>query len=199
VLTRDIDLDDYKPWTPIGTSLADGSLRADTGREFSGAFNGRGFAIKNLHLCTGGAQYSGLFGYASMARIENFSVELAGEDAEADTVELDIVTHDVYGKVYAGAVLGFANYVTLKDIVVKSAAPDGIAVSCEGATEFYFGGIAGGTINAGSTRIEYCAALSPSISLTGAGGKTGYRIARIGTNSATSWGNIAKSDMSVTG
>jgi hypothetical protein len=142
VLTRDIDLDDYKPWTPIGTSLADGSLKADTGREFSGAFDGRGFSIKNLHLNTGGAQYSGLFGYASMARIENFSVELAGED-EADTVELDIVTHDVYGKVYVGAVLGFGNYVTLKDIVVKSAAPDGIAASCEGATEFYFGGLAG--------------------------------------------------------
>ena len=66
VLTADIDLSDFD-WTPIG--------KAKT-TAFSGELDGAGHTVSGLYI-NSSANYSGLFGYANNATIENLTV--AGE------------------------------------------------------------------------------------------------------------------------
>jgi hypothetical protein len=158
-LTANINLAAFDPWTPIGTSIATDNSDdyTVTRREFTGTFDGKGYAVENLRL-DGEASYSGLFGYARMASIKNLTIKLAAGDITLSgggrhyigaaagfvysteitgiRVENDLtVTGD--NTLYAGNVIGYALYSAPKDIVSTG----DLDVSSEAAV--YAGGLVG--------------------------------------------------------
>jgi hypothetical protein len=133
-LGADIDLDSFAPWTPIGTSMPDGTLFAATGKEFTGSFNGKGHTIRNLRL-NADAPYIGLFGYVRQAVVENFTLELA-------EAALDVSAGGRYN-IYLGAVAGFAHASTIRNVSVRGADGGGFSVSVTDTPTFYAGGIVG--------------------------------------------------------
>ena len=96
VLGGDIDASATRSWNsgagfePIGTISI----------PFSGALDGQGYAIRNLYINRGDADYVGLFGYVS------------GELATIANVALDNAT--VTGRNYTGALMGYNNNCTIK-------------------------------------------------------------------------------------
>ena len=89
MLDGDIDASATRSWNsgagfaPIGTSSI----------PFSGSFDGQGYAIRNLYINRGDAEYVGLFGYVS------------GELATISNVALDNAT--ITGRNYTGALMGY--------------------------------------------------------------------------------------------
>ncbi len=65
IQTADIDLGGCE-WNPIGRSTA--------GQNFSGAYDGGGFAISGLSITSRSISYIGFFSYVSNARIENLTL-----------------------------------------------------------------------------------------------------------------------------
>jgi hypothetical protein len=78
VLTADIDLGGYGPWTPIGqVGTVDSNGQPTGGLEpFTGYFYGKGRRILGLELPGGSIYKIGLFGYTDGARIQDLVVEL---------------------------------------------------------------------------------------------------------------------------
>jgi hypothetical protein len=79
VLTADIDLSGFGPWTPIGKVITDADVYGTpaTSEPFTGNFYGQGHSIRGLELPGGSVKKIGLFGYAVDARIQDLVVELA--------------------------------------------------------------------------------------------------------------------------
>lgn len=89
VLLNDIDASSIKDWTPAGT--------AET--PFTGVFNGRDFAIRNINWTVSDAGNAGIIGYAKDATVKNLTV---GAEGDRITVSGDAA------QVNAGAVAGYA-------------------------------------------------------------------------------------------
>lgn len=115
-MTKDIDLKDKQPWTPIG----DGQENA-----FSGKFNGGGNSISNM-VCNGdGAQ--GLFGFLDGASIQNLTVngEVSGSGdytggiagyAQDSSFENVSMNGNVSGEGdYTGGLVGYTENCIIKD------------------------------------------------------------------------------------
>jgi hypothetical protein len=136
-LSRDLDLsvleDEYEEltggWTPIGASESS---------PFSGQFDGKNHAVRNLALAQYDTQYIGLFGYVlgtegSHAGIKNFTITL-----DADYSELDLT---LQANQFAGIVSGIAQYTDFENITIQGG---GITLDKTGETgNYYFGGITG--------------------------------------------------------
>jgi hypothetical protein len=104
VLTADIDLGSFGPWTPIGKAAAVDSYGTPTGdghEPFKGYFYGEGRRILGLQLPAGSAhKMIGLFGYTNGARIRNLVVELA-----AGTISLSAMGTSV---LHGGGIAGWS-------------------------------------------------------------------------------------------
>ncbi len=63
-LTADIDLNNQE-WVPIGT----------TSNSFTGTFNGKGYAVKNIKITTAYADGTGFFGQIANGKVQNLGIE----------------------------------------------------------------------------------------------------------------------------
>lgn len=140
IYLNNIDEDNYAhKWTPIANY-------ADTGRVFSGIFDGKGFTIYGLSI-DNGKDYQGLFGYLSGAQIKN----------------VKIASSHVHGGSEVGGIAGYSDNRTSITSCTVNANITGVN---------NVGGITGYLINGGN--ITYCS-FGGSISATGhrIGGITG--------------------------
>jgi hypothetical protein len=158
-LTGDIDLAGFDPWTPIGTSIIVDNPEEYyyTGREFTGAFDGQGKTIQNLHL-KGSAVYAGLFGYTLFAAIKDVTIQLAAGDVTLSG-----------GKQFAGAAAGFAVGTNISDVTVEN------NLTLSGGYHVYAGNVIGYALY--STPVELAADGDLDVSGSGnvyAGGLIGY-------------------------
>jgi hypothetical protein len=118
MLVSDIDLSG-KYWTPIGSSSS---------TAFSGIFNFNGHVISGLMIDSDSLAYGGLFGYTSGATIINGYI---------DGAFIKINCDDSTTKVYAGALVGFAENTSISNVSVSA----DIMVTSKAST--YVGGLVG--------------------------------------------------------
>jgi hypothetical protein len=148
VLGGDIDASATRNWNsgagfaPIGTSSS----------PFSGALDGQGYAIRNLYINRGGADYIGLFGNAS------------GELASISNVTLDNAV--ITGRNYTGALLGYNNNCTIK----KCSSTGSVNATS------YVGGLVGRSQASPPTSISNCYSTSAVSGSGGVGGLIGYNV-----------------------
>ncbi|MDR1257534.1 MAG: hypothetical protein LBJ86_07295, partial [Spirochaetaceae bacterium] len=132
-LSRDLDLsvleDEYEEltggWTPIGALFSS---------PFSGQFDGKNYAVKNLAPAQYDTQYIGLFGIVigtvdARAAIKNFTITL-----DADYSELDLI---LQADQFAGIVSGMAQYTDFENITIQGG---GITIDKTGDTGMYYFG-----------------------------------------------------------
>ena len=132
VLLNDIDASSIKEWVPAGTKTS----------PFTGNFDGKGHAIKNISWATDLAEspYAGIFGYARKASVVALNV---GADGDVITLKCNAAS------VNAGAIVGYAEGGTVTGCTVR-------------ASQSYAGTGSGGDIRLGgicgysSANIENC-------------------------------------------
>lgn len=141
VLLNDIDAASIETWVPAGTSK----------NPFTGSFNGRGFAIKNIKW-TSDISNTGIFGYLRGARVENLKVGTSGDVFR--------VSGEV-SPINAGAVAGYAEN---SEIVNCSNCTDIIYTASVSGTTVCLAGICG---RSSSSKVQECSnkgnVLSPVI------------------------------------
>ncbi len=132
IYLNNIEEDNYaNKWTPIANY-------ADTGRVFSGIFDGKGFTIYGLSI-DNGKDYQGLFGYLSGAQIKN----------------VKIASSHIYGGSEVGGIAGYSDNATSITSCTVNATITGIN---------NVGGITGYLINSGNIT---CCSFGGSINATG--------------------------------
>ena len=156
ILNNDIDMSEITTWTPIG-KVESGHT---TVNPFTGVFDGKGFAIKNLRAnFTIGMESNlgyGLFGAIQNATIRNLKV--GSEDSEnqfsiSGTAVSGITIGGIAGYSENSVIEACSNYV---NIAFEAEDPAGILVSLGGITGTLNGGTLGGekkvyaTINYGN-------------------------------------------------
>jgi hypothetical protein len=135
-LLANIDLSDYAPWTPIGTSF-------DT---FEGTLDGKGHTVSGLTFQENSdAQYIGLFGYINGADIENLKVKV---EYNTDPINLKL-----NGEQSFGIIAGYATGANLAKITVSSAEPFTIYKTVNG--KLYAGGLVGYVASSSSIEQSY--------------------------------------------
>lgn len=87
-LCSNIDLN-YNEWNPIGASSSLGGV------DFSGTFDGQGYAIYNLKISGYSGQFAGLFAYLNTGTIKNLN--LINVDIEASSMNIGGLVGRVYG------------------------------------------------------------------------------------------------------
>ena len=98
-IANDIDLSDYaETWTSIG----------NYNREFGGIVDGNGKTIRGLKVDEADEMYVGLFAYLKNAVIKNLTVEV----------------EQVNGRVYVGALAGYANDTVIDNCGVRAASSE---------------------------------------------------------------------------
>ena len=98
-IANDIDLSDYaETWTSIG----------NYNREFGGIVDGNGKTIRGLKVDEADEMYVGLFAYLKNAVIKNLTVEV----------------EQVNGRVYVGALAGYANNTVIDNCGVRAASSE---------------------------------------------------------------------------
>ncbi len=141
IYLNDIEKEDYSnKWTPIANY-------ADTGRAFSGVFDGNGFTVYGLSI-DNDKDYQGFFGYLSGAQIKNLTISKAFVSAAE----------------YVGAIAGFSDKSTsITNCAVKTTSIVGVSD---------VGGITGYLQN--KSTVSYCS-VEGTINATGnrIGGITG--------------------------
>jgi hypothetical protein len=127
-LVQDIDLAGGS-WTPLGP---------DSANPFTGFLNGNGKTIKGLVLQAGEEEELvsiGLFGYLSLARVTNLTLELAND--LATPIELSGT-----GEQDIGALAGYTKDSYISDITVRAGNGKGLSITKSGG-DSYIGGVLG--------------------------------------------------------
>jgi hypothetical protein len=166
-LAQDIDLGE-DPWTPLGP---------DADNPFTGFLNGNGKTISGLVLQdgeegedeeSGELVYIGLFGYLSLARVSNLTLELANDFA----TPIELAT----GTQYIGALVGYTLNSVISDITVHAGAEKGLNITKTSGTS-YVGGVIGYVYSSNNQIQNIEADLSLKLEAGGAaygGGITAY-------------------------
>lgn len=120
VLLNDIDASSIKEWTPIGTAS----------NPFSGNFDGKGRAIRNINWTVNAANYpdAGLFGYTKGASILGLNVGDAGNKITVKGNAAGLNAGVIVGNAVGGSLTGCSNYTDL----VYEGNPSGAAVCVAG-------------------------------------------------------------------
>ena len=120
VLLNDIDASSIKEWTPIGTAS----------NPFSGNFDGKGRAIRNINWTVNAANYpdAGLFGYTKGASILGLNVGDAGNKITVKGNAAGLNAGVIVGNAVGGSLTGCSNYTDL----VYEGNPSGGAVCLAG-------------------------------------------------------------------
>ena len=105
VLLNDIDASSIKEWTPIGTAS----------NPFSGNFDGKGRAIRNINWTVNAANYpdAGLFGYTKGASILGLNVGDAGNKITVKGNAAGLNAGVIVGNAVGGSLTGCSNYTDL--------------------------------------------------------------------------------------
>ena len=105
VLLNDIDASSIKEWTPIGTAS----------NPFSGNFDGKGRAIRNINWTINAANYAdaGLFGYTKGASILGLNVGDAGNKITVKGNAATLNAGVIVGNAVGGSLTGCTNYADL--------------------------------------------------------------------------------------
>lgn len=105
VLLNDIDASSIKEWTPIGTAS----------NPFSGNFDGKGRAIRNINWTVNAANYpdAGLFGYTKGASILGLNVGDAGNKITVKGNAATLNAGVIVGNAVGGSLTGCTNYADL--------------------------------------------------------------------------------------
>lgn len=105
VLLNDIDASSIKEWTPIGTAS----------NPFSGNFDGKGHAIRNINWAVNAANYpdAGLFGYTKGASILGLNVGDAGNKITVKGNAAALNAGVIVGNAVGGSLTGCTNYADL--------------------------------------------------------------------------------------
>ena len=105
VLLNDIDASSIKEWTPIGTAS----------NPFSGNFDGKGRAIRNINWTVNAANYpdAGLFGYTKGASILGLNVGDAGNKITVKGNAAGLNAGVIVGNAVGGSLTGCTNYADL--------------------------------------------------------------------------------------
>ena len=114
VLLNDIDASSIKEWTPIGTAS----------NPFSGNFDGKGRAIRNINWTVNAANYpdAGLFGYTKGASILGLNVGDAGNKITVKGNDAGLNAGVIVGNAVGGSLTGCGNYT---DLVYEGNPSDG--------------------------------------------------------------------------
>ena len=120
VLLNDIDASSIKEWTPIGTAS----------NPFSGNFDGKGRAIRNINWTVNAANYpdAGLFGYTKGASILGLNVGDAGNKITVKGNAAGLNAGVIVGNAVGGSLTGCSNYTDL----VYEGNPSGGAICLAG-------------------------------------------------------------------
>lgn len=120
VLLNDIDASSIKEWTPIGTAS----------NPFSGNFDGKGRAIRNINWTVNAANYpdAGLFGYTKGASILGLNVGDAGNKITVKGNDAGLNAGVIVGNAVGGSLTGCSNYTDL----VYEGNPSGGAICLAG-------------------------------------------------------------------
>lgn len=120
VLLNDIDASSIKEWTPIGTAS----------NPFSGNFDGKGRAIRNINWTVNAANYPdvGLFGYTKGASILGLNVGDAGNKITVKGNAAGLNAGVIVGNAVGGSLTGCSNYTDL----VYEGNPSGGAICLAG-------------------------------------------------------------------
>ena len=120
VLLNDIDASSIKEWTPIGTAS----------NPFSGNFDGKGRAIRNINWTVNAANYpdAGLFGYIKGASILGLNVGDAGNKITVKGNAAGLNAGVIVGNAVGGSLTGCSNYTDL----VYEGNPSGGAICLAG-------------------------------------------------------------------
>lgn len=120
VLLNDIDASSIKEWTPIGTAS----------NPFSGNFDGKGRAIRNINWTVNAANYpdAGLFGYTKGASILGLNVGDAGNKITVKGNAASLNAGVIVGNAVGGSLTGCSNYTDL----VYEGNPSGGAICLAG-------------------------------------------------------------------
>lgn len=120
VLLNDIDASSIKEWTPIGTAS----------NPFSGTFDGKGRAIRNINWTINAANYAdaGVFGYTKGASILGLNVGDAGNKITVKGNAAALNAGVIVGNAVGGSLTGCTNYADL----VYEGNPSGEAVCVAG-------------------------------------------------------------------
>ena len=120
VLLNDIDASSIKEWTPIGTAS----------NPFSGNFDGKGRAIRNINWTVNAANYpdAGLFGYTKGASILGLNVGDAGNKITVKGNVAGLNAGVIVGNAVGGSLTGCSNYTDL----VYEGNPSGGAICLAG-------------------------------------------------------------------
>ena len=120
VLLNDIDASSIKEWTPIGTAS----------NPFSGNFDGKGRAIRNINWTVNAANYpdAGLFGYTKGASILGLNVGDAGNKITVKGNAAGLNAGVIVGNAVGGSLTGCTNYADL----VYEGNPSGGAICLAG-------------------------------------------------------------------
>ena len=120
VLLNDIDASSIKEWTPIGTAS----------NPFSGNFDGKGCAIRNINWTVNAANYpdAGLFGYTKGASILGLNVGDAGNKITVKGNAAGLNAGVIVGNAVGGSLTGCSNYTDL----VYEGNPSGGAICLAG-------------------------------------------------------------------
>ena len=152
VIEGNIDASATRYWNDNGTGGYYGfaPVGANSIHPFSGTLDGQGYAIRNLFINRGSAQYVGLFGYVS------------GELATISNVALDNAT--ITGGSFTGALVGYND-----NCLIKKCSSAG-SVSANN----YVGGLVGRSHASAPISISNCYSTSAVSGNGGVGGLVGY-------------------------
>ncbi len=123
-------------WVPIGNNST----------KFTGIFDGGGYKINNLYINRPSTDYQGLFGYTSLAKINNFGLE-------------DI---NVSGSNQIGGLVGYSLYSDITNIYSTGSV----------SGNYYVGGLVGNSYN--NSIIDNCYSESSILGSSYIGGLVGY-------------------------
>lgn len=207
VLLNDIDMTGISQWTPIGTvatevTSANTSVTYNTGNPFTGVFNGKGYAVRNIDwtfdLSDDTFSY-GLFGAIEGATIKNLSV---GTSQDGSRITL---TGNAAQGTLAGGLAGYNNGGSIEncrnyaDIRFAGDNATNISVRIGGIVGYLNNGTIGGTQS--DSVVNYGNISCGVIVNTGNGANSGMHVGGIcgfmdsGENTlisyATNYGNVS--------